>query len=96
MKKREGGTEEYRCDNILIRGAIKVEKDRVIQECETLNFVTGKPFVLCQDILEIPSNQPTINLRDGNNSSDVIIADNKSYADENIKLCKRVNIKNYS
>lgn len=97
MKKREDGTEEYRCDNILIRGAIKVEKDKVTPpECEVLNFVTGKPHVLCHDILKIPSNQPTMNLRDGNNSSDVIIADYKSYADENIKSCKRVNINNDS
>ncbi len=97
MKKREDGTEEYRCDNILIRGAIKVEEDKVIpHECEVLNFVTGKPFVLCHDILGIPANQPPINLCEGNCSSDVIIADYKSYADEKIKSCKRVNINNES
>lgn len=87
---------EYSCDNILIRGAIKVEKDRVIQECETLNFVTGNPYVLCHDKLGIVSNQLPINLCDGNVFSDVIIADYKSYADENIKSCKRVNINNDS
>ena len=96
MKKREDGTEEYRCDNILIRGAIKVDNDKLKPECDTLNFVTGKPFVLCSKKLGVPSNQPTINLRDGNSSSGLIIADYKSYADENIKLCKRVNIKNDS
>lgn len=97
MKKREDGTEEYRCDNILIRGAIKVEEDKVRPpECEALNFVTGRPFVLCRKKLAIPSNQPTMNLCDGDNSSDVTIADYKSYADEKIKSCKRVNINNES
>ena len=96
MKKREDGTEEYRCDNILIRGAIKVDNNEFTKECDALNFVVGRPFVLCRKKLGIPPNQPSINLCGGNSSSDVIISDDKSHADENIKSCKRVNIKNDS
>lgn len=96
MKKLEDGTEEYRCDNILIRGAIKVDNNEFTKECDALNFVVGRPFVLCRKKLDIPSNQSTINQSNGNSSSSVTIADYKNYADENIKLCKRVNIKNDS
>ena len=96
MKKRDDGTEEYRCDNILIRGAIKIDNDKLKPECDTLNFVTGRPYVLCHDILKVTLNQFKINQSDGNSSSGVTIDDYKSYADKNIKSCKRVNINNDS
>lgn len=62
-----GDENEYRCDNVLIRGAIRVESGALQEEDAQMNYKTGKPYKLCRnrDMLGIPSNAPTVKLGAG-------------------------------
>ena len=91
---------EYSCDNVLIRGAIKVVDG--IFDCDTdkkLYYKQGKPYTLCKTKLGIMDNDLCI--KPGSNNTDVRLYDfNKKYSYNSedterseIKDAQRVNIK---
>ncbi len=52
---KNGGT-EYKCDNVLIRGAINVDDSNKFNvEDEYLNYMIGKPYVLCSKLELLPN-----------------------------------------
>ena len=81
-----------RCDNALIRGAIKLEDDRLILEDEKMSFNKGKPYTLCCTIFNQKSG---INFKSYNkNDTEMQIRKIQGYkiSDENIVAKERIGL----
>ena len=87
-KKRRN---EYCCDNVLIRGAIKIDNDYFMEEDRNLNYKIGRPWVLCKKKLKLFSNQK-IDMK--NNNEILQICDYKTYND--IERDSRINVNDTS
>ena len=55
--------DEYSCDNILIRGAIRVTGEDVFDADKQMGFNEGQPYKLCHDKLGIPSDHAPFALK---------------------------------
>ena len=78
----------YRCDNILIRGGIEIDKDGNLSKGKDKNlfFEKGKPYKLCRTMLGIPDEYCE--------RAENVLKDYKTISNVNIESKIRIGLKN--